>query len=250
MIEVYNRTIERGNRIFHQNYSLYNYYKTIAFDAGVVRLITLDFNSSPSKVMVSVFFIDGDNVKWTTKWISSYNFQFGIAVSLDGKYIFVQTWERGMLCLDSRTGEKIWQTKSKRGITSIFVNDNTVLCHWRERALQLLDIHTGEILLEKRPATAWGFTAINHNYIVCRVTARKWEIIDAATLKTKQEISHREFTGGHEEYCINYIKLVEEEIIVRGFKNVWDETVSPAKILPNLKFEHRVSVDYANCPLD
>lgn len=240
MNETYIQALESGCVVFHRNYRLYNNNKTIAFDNGAIRLITLDFECTLDNTDITVFFADDSKAKWTTKWISSYNFQFGLAVSSDGKYVFVQTWENGLFCLNSHTGEKIWRTKSKRGITSVFVNDNTLLCHQRERALQLLDIHTGVVLLEKRPATAWGFTSIDHNHIVCQVTARKWELIDTNALETRKTFSHREFSGGHENYCINHIELDGREIIVRGFQNVWGNT---GERLPDLEFEHRISMD-------
>lgn len=240
MNDIYIQALQKGCVVFHRNYCLYNNNKTIAFDNGAIRLITLDFDSTLDNADVTVFFADDSSAEWTTKWISSYNFQFGLAVSSDGKYVFVQTWENGLFCLNSHTGEKIWRTKSKRGITSVFVNDNTLLCHQRERMLQLLDMHTGEVLLEKRPATAWGFTSIDHNHIVCQVTARKWELIDTNTLETRKTFSHREFSGGHENYCINHIELDGREIIVRGFQNIWGNT---GKMLPNLEFEHRISID-------
>ena len=243
MNEIYRETMENGDIVFHRNYCLYHYGKMTAFDAGVIRLITLDFDATPASAAVCVFFEDGSRAEWTTKWISSYNFQFGIAVSFDGKCVFVQTWENGLFCLDARTGEKLWRTKSRRGITGIFVNDNTLLCHQRERALQLIDIHTGEVLAEKRPAVDWGFTAIGHKTVVCGVRARRWEVIDAETLETKLAFTHKQFTGGHENYRINHIAMDGSEMVVRGFKNVWDETVSPAVMLPNLEFEHRFSVD-------
>lgn len=248
MTELYKLTIENGDIVFHRKYRLYKYHKatglfTTAFDAGVVRQIALETTSFSLDATVSVYFEDGQISKWKTKWISSYIYQFGVAASPDGKYIFIQTWENGLFCLDAHTGEKVWRTKSKRGVTNIFVNESTLLIHQRERALQLVDIHTGEILKEKRPATAWGFTAIDHKHIVCQVTARRWEIIDAEALETKKVFSHRDFTGGHGDYCINYIKLDGQELVVRGFQNVWDNTVKPAKMLPNLEFEHRLPID-------
>lgn len=121
------------------------------------------------------------------------------------------------------------------------MNENTILCHRHGQALQLLDMHTGAVLAEKRPAAAWGFTAIDHRCIVCQVSARRWEIIDAETLEVKESFSHQEFTGGHTDYCINRIERIDDETIrVCGFQNVWDDTVTPAVLLPNLEFEHLV----------
>lgn len=245
MEELYDLTIEQGKEVCHGRYSLHHYHKAIglymtAFDVGVIRLIVSECPVNSADTTVSVYFGDGQISKWKTKWISPYIFQFGIAASHDGKYIFFQTWENGLLCVDAHTGEIIWQTKSRRGITNIFINENTLVIHQHERALQLLNVRTGEIIKEKRPATAWGFTAIDHKHIVCQVTARRWEIIDTETLETKMIFSHREFTGGHENYCINHIELDGQKLIVRGFRNMWDDTINPAKKLPNLQFEHRL----------
>ena len=248
MTELYKLTKENGDIVFHGKYCLYKYHKAtgifvIAFDSGAICQIALETTSFSQDSTVSVCVEDGQISRWKTKWISSYIYQFGVAASFDGKYIFIQTWENGLFCLDAHTGEKLWRTKSKRGITNIFVNESTLLIHQRERALQLIDIHTGEILKEKRPATAWGFTAIDHKHIVCQVTAKRWEIIDAVAVETKMGFSHRDFTGGHENYCINYIKMDGQKLVVRGFQNVWDNTVKPAKMLPNVEFEHRIPVD-------
>lgn len=244
MNELYNKAKEQGRLFFHKYYCLFNNHNITAFNAGAVHLITIDYDCHLQKSAVTVLFADGSRSQWNTKWITPYIDQFGVAVSFDGKYLFAQTWESGLLCLDSRTGERIWKTKSKRGITNLFVNGNTILCHQREYALQLLDLHTGEVLKEKRPATAWGFTAISHSHIVCQVTARRWEIIDAETLEPKAFFSHRDFTGGHEDYCVNNIRSDGNVLTVSGFKNNWDNSSKPAKMLPNLEFENHLNIEF------
>lgn len=230
--------------VYHRTYCLFNHGKTIAFDSGGIRLILLELSLDPDHAVVTVFFENGDTAEWDTKWITPYIFAFGTAVSSDGKYVFAQTWENGLLCLDAHTGERVWKTKSRRGITNVFVNEQTVLCHQRERALQLLDIPTGEVIAEKRPATAWGFTAIDHKHIVCQVTAKRWEIIEAETLETKAAFSHRDFTGGHLDYCVDGIVLDGNILTVHGFKEVWDDLASPAINLPNLEFEHHLTIGF------
>lgn len=243
MNELYIHTKEHGKPIFHKNYCLFKNHNVTAFDAGAISLVSIDHDSLLEKQIVTVLFADGSCSRWSTKWFTPYIYQFGVAVSFDGKFLFAQTWENGLLCLDSHTGEKVWKTKSKRGITNLFVNNNTILCHQRERALQLIDLHTGELLKEKRPATAWGFTSISNTYIVCQVTAKRWEIINTETLETKVKFSHREFTDGHEDYCVNEIQLCGNVLTVRGFKNVWDNSSVPAKMLPNLEFKHHFTIE-------
>jgi len=244
MKKLYGETIKKGRKVFHGSYTLYHYHKAVglyvtAFEGGEVRMILLEAPVGAAETTVTVCFEDGQTAKWQTTWVSSYLFQFGVAASCDGSRVFFQTWENGLLCLDARTGEKLWRTKSKRGITNIFVNRNTLLIHQHDRALQLVDICSGEVLKEKRPATAWGFTAIDHQCIVCQVTQRRWEIIEAETLESPKAFSHREFTGGHEDYRVNRIALDGRELVVGGFRNVWSES---GRLLPNREFEHRIPV--------
>lgn len=247
MVDTYQKAVTNGCRVFHKPYCLYNDGQSIAYDRGAIRYISLDFPIGSSNAEIQVKYASGEVFSWKTKWLSSYTLQFGIAVSLDGKHVFAQTWENGLFCLNAHTGETVWRTKSRRGITSIFVNEDTVLCCQREHALQLRNIRTGEVISEKRPATAWGFTALDHQHIICQVTAKRWEILDAQTLETKESFSHKLFTGGHEDYAIHSIDLAPHgEIKVCGFKNVWDTSVKPAVMLPNLQFEHYVKAAVFN----
>jgi hypothetical protein len=114
-----------------------------------------------------------------------------------------------------------------------------VTAQLHDYAMHLLEIKTGEVIKEKRPCTAWGFSTLDNRYIVCQVTARKWEIIEAETLEVKESFTHKEFTGGYTDFCINHISLCENgKIRVAGFKNVWDNSQTPPKMLPNIVFEH------------
>ncbi len=242
----------------HKYYTLTNDRFTSIYDHGEIRSVKVEFHKHDVKVgdrvvsefddnaSVTVEYINGQLYLWTTQLIDSYTFQFGVAVSHDGQYLFAQTWERGLYCLDPKSGKTIWRTKSKRGITNIFVNKDTLLVHQHERALQLLDIHTGEVLLEKRPATAWGFTSLNHDSIICQSTARVWEIIDTETLEVLESFSHKAFTDGHTDYVVNHIELqADNSLLISGFTNVWDDTQKPPKMLPNKTFTNMLKVEHA-----
>lgn len=234
MESLYQQALENGTCIYHQQYRLFHHGRTAAYDSGAIRCIYIGET-------VTVYFENGEQAQWQSPWFDSYLFQFGVAVSYDGRYVFAQTWENGLFCFCSRTGQILWRTESKRGITNIYVNQDTLLCHQHERALQLLDIRTGKVLQEKRPATAWGFTALDHKHILCQVTARRWEIINAQTMEVVETFSHKDFTDGHTDYCIRDIELAEDgSIKVHGFKNAWDTSVTPAVRLPNLEFTNLV----------
>ena len=215
------------------------------YSAGEIEFTKIIIAKDDVPHTVVVKYRSGETYSWQNKYISSYIDQFGIAVSFDGNMLFIQTWENGLLCVKPKTGEQIWRTKSRRGITNIFVNDTTLAVHQHDYAMQLLDIKTGDVIKEKRPATSWGFTSLDSRHLVCQVTARKWEIIEAETLDAKESFTHKEFTGNHTDFCINHIHLNDNGFIyVRGFQNIWDNSTLPPKMLPNLEFEHLLESNY------
>lgn len=196
----------------HKNYSIYKaeHEWLNCYSEGVIESLHMvpgqldlkTYKFSPSKITVQ--YRTGEVYQWETLYIDAYNMeQFGIAVTPDGNMIFAQTWTNGMFCLNAQTGERIWKTKSRRGITNIFVGDNTVTAQLHNYAMHLIDIKTGEVLKEKRPCTAWGFETLDNRYIACQVTARKWEILEAETLEviktfTDKEFNRREFVPKRE----------------------------------------------------
>lgn len=131
---------------------------------------------------IVVHFRDGKKFEWQTKYIDIYTHQYGLHVSWDGTRVFAQTWEMGLMCFDSRTGERLWKTQSRRGVTSVVVKEDTICCHRHEYSIQLLSIDTGEVLMEKRPANSWGFHILDSTHILCQVTARRWEVIRTTDL--------------------------------------------------------------------
>ena len=239
---------------YHKNYSIYKSeqeWLNCYSDGEIASLQMIHgkldpktYQWSPSKITVQ--YRNGETYQWETLYINSYNMgQFGIAVTDDGKMVFAQTWENGLFCFDAKTGARIWRTKSRRGITNIFVGDHTVTAQLHDYAMQLIDIKTGEVLKEKRPCTAWGFTTLDHRHIVCHVTAHKWEIMEAETLAVKETFTHKEFTGNHADFCINHISLCGNgNIRVAGFQNIWDESEKPPKMLPNPEFEYFLKSKY------
>ena len=238
---------------YHKKYAIYrseqgwlNWYSDGAIES--LQMILGEYDSYKDETIneIVIRFRSGEIFSWKTKYINGYNIgQFGIAVSDDGKMVFAQTWENGLFCFDTKTGERIWKTKSRRGITNIFVGDTTITAQLHDYAMQLIDINTGEVLKEKRPCTAWGFTSLDNQHIVCHVTGRKWEIIEAETLEVKETFTHKEFTGNHTDFCINHISLCENgNIRVAGFDNVWDDSEKPPKMLPNIEFEYFLKSSY------
>ena len=230
-----------------KNETIYHKHYTVSWDYGdwccnysgnPIRNIQLQWSNTGVNE-VTVNYRTGESYTWKCKYISSYIGQFGVSVSSDGEKLFVQTWETGLFCFHARTGERIWRTKSRRGVTDIFVGDTTLTVQRHDYGMELISIETGEVLRELRPYGAWGFTAVNNRYLISGV--RKWDLIEAETLEIKERFSNKDFTGGHADYTVNHISIDKAgRICVRGFQNVWDESVKPPKMLHNLEFEHFV----------
>lgn len=226
----------------HKNYSVYtteNEHFLYKYSNGKIESVRMIAENSDVTTII-IKYKNGEIYSWKNKHFKTYIDQFGIAVSTDGEKIFAQTWKNGLFCFNAKTGEQIWKTKSKRGITDIFINDDTIVAHQHEYALQLVDINSGEVLKEKRPAFAWGFDSLDSKHLICQTTAKKWELVETDTLDTKKSFSHKEFTDNHTDFCISSIKLINNNLIVKGFKNVWDNSAIPPKKLPNLEFEHTI----------
>lgn len=188
---------------------------------------------------VEVLFRDGSQYSWKNKHISiAYHRQFGTSVSRDGRFLFVQTWDKGLFCYEAKTGKQVWRTKRRLGITNIFVNEATVLVHQHDKALQLLDMETGEVLQEKKPARAWGFYYLDDRHILCHTCAKHWEIIRTEDLETVEIIPAKEFPD--EGWCIRSVFPEKGTIKYQAFRNVWEGT----KMLPNEELEGTVEIHY------
>ena len=186
---------------------------------------------------VEVLFRDGREYTWKNNRVSTvYNGQFGISVSPDGRFVFVQTWDRGLFCYDSGTGKQVWRTGRRFGITNMCVNASTVLVHQHDRALQLLDMETGEVIKEKKPARAWGFYCLDSGHLICHTCARQWEIIRASDLETVQIIPAKQFPD--DSWCIRNVYLENGKVKYEAFRNVWEN----GTMLPNEETEGYIEI--------
>ena len=156
----------------------------VAYRDLPIRYLWIDFNQNK----VTVYFADGTLASWTNTFLDAYVMQFGIAVSKDGRYVFVQTWENGLYCFSAKTGEKIWRTKSKAAVEHLYINQTSLCANRQSKKLQLVDMETGEVKIERK-ITVYEFFAVDCRRFLCRTTAKKWEIIDSETLETLDTFS-------------------------------------------------------------
>ena len=74
-----------------------------------------------------------------------YNWQYGIAVSYDGRYIYTSKWEGGVFCFNAADFSLKWKNTmgSVRDIFTVKVGDK-IYCHNDKKGLVVLDAETGE----------------------------------------------------------------------------------------------------------
>jgi outer membrane protein assembly factor BamB len=156
----------------------------VAYPDLPIRYLWIDLK----QCIVHVFYSDGASAEWVSSVFDAYITQFGVAVSPDGKFIFAQTWENGLYCFSSKTGEKIWRTKSKAATVNLYVNEDTVCANRQNKRLELIHIKTGEIIATRK-MTIYEFFAVDSKHFMCRTTSKKWEIIDSDTLETTNAFS-------------------------------------------------------------
>ena len=77
--------------------------------------------------------------------VTSYQHQFGVPFSFDGKLLFFYTWEKGVEAISLETGETVWKLHAKHA-GRIAVYDSYIIVIQQEIAVLKVDIGTGEIL--------------------------------------------------------------------------------------------------------
>lgn len=185
------------------------------YKSGTIARIDLEYTVGDGS-WVTVSFRNCETYRWHCKYLNSYIMQMGVSVSGDGSKVFVQTWDMGILCYDSRTGERLWKTRSRRGVTTLVVNEKTLCCHRHEYSLQLIDIETGEVLKEKRPANSWGADILDEHHILCQVTAKRWEVIRTDDLEVVDSFAHKPLFSQIEEKLKPYTSEDDGEWCYRG----------------------------------
>lgn len=75
----------------------------------------------------------------------SYQSQFGICLTDDGKFFFLQSWNSGLFCFERETGTLVWHCKRKKPF-ELVVRNRTVVCRFLDQCVDAFDIDTGNIV--------------------------------------------------------------------------------------------------------
>ena len=163
---------------------------TYAF--GQIKKIIIqvpDYNTNISYVKV---FTNNETYSWQTNNIYLVGYMmYGVPVSQDGQYVFAQQDMRGLYCLDAKTGDVVWKTKSKAEISHVLVLEQHLCCSKGRDEIQLIDINDGEVIKSYKTPFDNRFEVITDNYILNHTRSKVWEVLSSQTLEVKQSIDDK-----------------------------------------------------------
>lgn len=140
------------------------------FDSKIISRVTCTYEG-----LCSVYFCDG-RVHTLTTVADVYNRQFGIPVSLDGKVLFVSSWETGLHAYSVATGEEIWHFKSTR-IKAVYVAEKYVVAIRYGESILKLNIADGTKIGELRSGTIECSFGLEFPYILIDTYRGKLSVI-------------------------------------------------------------------------
>lgn len=145
----------------------------------------------------------------------SYNSQFGISVTEDGTMFFVQSWESGLYCISTSTGELIWHLK-KRKAYEVFINKDQVVCRFFNSQAYSIDIKTGEILAIFKLSHDSIFVALSDEYILTGPKRGKFFVLNFAvvTLATIPEKKLNPYA--YENFIVQKASISNSGILLAG----------------------------------
>ena len=108
---------------------------------------------------------------------SSYNSQYGIPVSEDGRILFVSSWEEGLFAYDIASGSVIWHLKTSR-ITSIVVHPTYVSTQKYGESIIKLSIDSGKVLSEIKSGTIETQFHLGGPHILVNSIKGKLSVVD------------------------------------------------------------------------
>lgn len=76
---------------------------------------------------------------------TAYNAQFGITLSDDGHFFFIQSWEDGLFGFEVESGKLIWRHKETRAY-NLVANGSVLICRFYNHHLRILDMATGDVV--------------------------------------------------------------------------------------------------------
>lgn len=189
-----------------------------------------DVNCDDGEIILT--FVDGRrstvDVSALVELSYAYNSQFGLTLTDDGSYIFVQSWEKGLFCFDTKTGKLFWTNKQKRaGETA--THGTTILCHFRGQGIWKLDLHTGAVLKKYPLAEDKILKPLSQEHYLAGPKRGYYEILDGG-LEREARVSEALLNpNGLDTFIIQDAFLIAGRLMIEGVEYRTQEFLAAVK---------------------
>lgn len=158
----------------------------------------------------------------------AYNSQFGITLSDDGRLFFVQSWEAGLFCFNTQTGELQWHNKQKKAY-QLATKGDTVLCRYSGKCISVIDVQTGVAFRNYPLAAATVFEPLSREYYLAGPKRGYYDVLDS-NLDRKAKVLAMELNpNGMDSFIIQDAVLIENCIVISGVEYTTKEFLSSVK---------------------
>ncbi len=148
-----------------------------------------------------------------------YQTQFGLPISLDGKLLFISSWEHGLTAFDTLSGELRWQYEKSR-IKSVFPYSNFVVACRYGIGLIKIDIGTGTVLQEIKSGTLEHCYYLDRKHLLLDRWRGKLSVLDGEAMGMVKTYSKKIYNPNDcWSLVITNVYLQHREIIIEGFEN-------------------------------
>lgn len=188
---------------------------TIAYRRG--EIVKADINTDLGKI--DFYFRNNDFFSIRLPEIASvstpYNSSLGLSVTLDGNYFFVQNWESGLFCFETRTGALSWHNKKKKA-AELVVIDHEVICHFRGKCIERIDVATGNTLRTYPVGSQSIFQPLNDTLYLIGPKQKKYIIIDHALTEFRSIPQHQVNPHQMSSFIVRDAQLTSTGISISG----------------------------------
>lgn len=147
----------------------------------------------------------------------AYQSQFGIGMTDDGKYFFLQSWNSGLFCFCRETETLVWHCKRKKPF-ELVVRDKTVVCRFLDQCVDTFDIETGEVLAHFPLGYDTIFCPITDDYFLAGPKRGKYHILDGNLSVVLATPYARLNPNMYDTFIVNNANLLAGGIIISGFE--------------------------------
>lgn len=190
--------------------SIHDGIMTILYNCGVIQKVMLKNYSGIIRFYLhngDMFFCDiSTHLLPDIVYLSS----FGISITEDGKYFFVQSWEKGLFCFALPSGTLMWRSERKKA-NKLVTRNEAIICRFVDQCIERINIPSGEVTAHYPLGWATNFYPLDDcNYLVGPKRG-KYYILDDH-LQPKEMILYQKLNPALLDTCM----IIDAEHITGG----------------------------------